>query len=353
MDKRKTEKVDMQGFLKAITDFLVNGESLRFRDRRAHYASSGLQCLRDQYWKATGEEPTNEIDLIGRLKMAMGNAVEQYFMSSVFNQLHRAGYALLGTQIPVGTSEPNIDGYLDALVEKEIDGEWKKFVVEVKTKSGYGADLFNINFCPSNEYLSQLGLYLRDLHNKGITQHGMLFYVLLSDKNFGTLVQIDCVYDPDTDEIIAYRGESSTGIVKNLDYRYTVCHTINRYLRLDECLKNEQVPEPDYFYKYPVDSESLRDEQRWSDRQIKSVLSGQNVGGDWQPRYSQYFRKQLQVDKLEPKRTPRELALLWLEYKRRHSRSKLETFIKDRELYSLVMAEVSQIGEAFRKTGEK
>lgn len=305
--------------LKALLTHLNKDRQLRFRDRRANYVTDAMKCKRDLYWERTGVPETNPTDLVGRLKMMLGSFVEKGLLTDVVSFLHLEGVHYLGTQIPVGGSNPNYDGSLDAmLVERGME---TPYVLEIKTKYGAGADYFLSECNPGDEYLSQMGLYLRDLSaKKGITK-GCFLFILLSDKNFGVLVQVDCGYDPATGIITAYQALLSNGDAKSLSHSYDVNKSIERLKKIEAMLTAKQEPaKGDYQYKYPVTEETLRD---ISDYKLRAAINGDVVLGDWQPKYSRYKDKQLAADKQSMEYTESERALLVAEYKRRHPKSKV------------------------------
>jgi hypothetical protein len=310
----------MKTLIQAMQEMVKDTERVNYRDRRAHYASGNLTCLRDQYWAWKKEPETNPTDFLGSMKMLVGNAVEQGLVTSILNKLHFIGWHIIGTQVPVGGSNPNWDGYLDLLMAKKDGDTWTKFVVEIKTKSGYGADLFCQKPEPSNEYLTQIGLYLRDLTNKGVTSNGLFLYVLLSDSNFGQLVSIYCTYDKQSDTVKATHFERSDGSNGPLNLSLNLTEALDRWRVLDQHLANNTVPNGEYHYKYPLTQELLRE---IPDAKLKKIAEGNLVFGDWQPVYSRYKDKQLQIDKIEPVRTEEEKAIARAEYKRRHPRSKI------------------------------
>lgn len=305
--------------LEAIAKHSEKNRRQRFRDRRSFYASSALGCSRDQYWEAIGEPQTNHADQLGKIKMMLGSAVEAAIAKEFINDLHWYGIHVLGQQVPVGGSKPNWDGYLDFYVTQKVEGKWKKYVIEFKTKSGYGADLLKQSFEPSMEYLAQLGLYLKDLDEKGETNEGMLVYALLSDRGFGELLQIDCRYEKETKEIVAFRGSCSDGTVRDLDIRLNIQKVLDNWTHIDKCIEKREVPKPDYQYKYTLTEELL---SKQSDATILKMLKGQKVIGDWQVIYSRYFDKQLEVDGIERGYTEQEIAFIRSYYKTRHPKSK-------------------------------
>lgn len=310
----------MRNLLNTIKNYLENKKRVNYRDRRGHYASSGLKCLRDQYWELKGEPPTNKTDMLGMMRMLVGDAVERQLVKDIFENLHWFGYHPIGGQIAVGTSNPDINGYLDYMLAVKEGDTFNPFVIEVKTKSGYGADLFMGTFEPSQDYMSQLGLYLREMTEKKVTSNGMFLYVLLSDKYFGHIVQLNCRYDAATDQIVCYEGMASDGSYKKLNYTYKVGDTLARFKKLDEHLANNIIPEPDYKYKYDLTEDFIT---KLSDYKLRRMINREALGGDWQPLYSKYKDKQLEVDGTPLERTDEEIGILRAEYLRRHPKSKI------------------------------
>lgn len=312
----------MKDFLKAFSKHMQKDDRVNFRDRRAHYASDALGCLRDLYWKRTGVPPTNPPDLVSKLKMAYGSAVGAYFERQVFPRMFKEGYFLEGAEVPAGGSDPDINCYLDALFYREQHGEGSQkeyFVAELKTASGYGATLLARSFEPKDSYLAQLGVYLKDMHNKGVTAKGCLFYFLLSDQSVGSVVQISCRYDPKTDEIVAFKGESSRGELKSLDQRYRVGKVEERLKLLDKHLADKVCPPADFVYKYEVTPEETRS---WSDAKLLKAVKNEAVVGDWQVIYSSYKDLQLEIDGVELGYNEDELKVIKAEKRRRTPNSK-------------------------------
>lgn len=312
---------NMKNLLKLIEKHSQQDRRTRYRDRRGHYASSALQDMRDQYWAMTGEPETDPTDFWGKIKMLVGSAVEAELVKQYFSDLHWYGVHLLGTQVPVGGSNPAWDGALDVLLRyKAEDGKYKNYVVEIKTKSGYGATLMLENPEASPEYLAQIGLYLKDLNKKGITNEGCLFYVLLSDASFGRLLAIHCRYDAASDEVIAYQAEHMGGETREIDQRLKIGDIEARWQNLEKHIAEKKVPKSDYQYKYPLTQEML---QTMSDDKIRKAIRGEVVIGDWQPRYSRYLSKALEYDKVKRGYSDSELKLLRDEYLKRHPKSKI------------------------------
>lgn len=300
---------------KLLIRFFEKFEKPRYRDRRAHYASSALSCLRDLYWELTGVPITNPPDFKQSITMSIGKWIEEGMLKDVLGKLHFFGVHLAGDQIPVGGSNPGWDGYLDALVcERDGDRFKTPVVIEIKTAHGYGADLLLRTLEVKDGYLAQVGLYLKDLHEKGITKEGVLLYVLLSDKNFGEVVAVRVRYDATTNTAIAYEGQRLDGSVQVLDQRLALSPILARLERLNKAVEEKKEPAPDYKYKRELTPEFLASQ---TDNALKQAANGEKILGDWQPRYSRYFDRILQVDKETREYTEGELQLIRNEIARR------------------------------------
>lgn len=309
----------MNTLISAMKDALVNSERISFRSKEAHYASGNLTCLRDQYWGMIGVPETNKTDAVGAMKMLLGNAVEKELISAVFYKMQQAGWNVLSTQTKVGEDSPHWHGLLDIFMSRKVGDELVKFVVEIKTKSGYGADLFYAKPEPSPEYMTQIGLYLRRLSKENIN-YGLFVYVLLSDKHFGTIISVSCAYDKKTDTVYASEYERSDGTSGTINVQLDLKKATKRWEILDQHIKDKTVPNPEYTYKYELTTEKL---QSLSDAMLKKIIDGAAIGGDWQPLYSRYKDLQLSTDKINQERSPEEKALCKAEYRKRHPRSKM------------------------------
>lgn len=306
--------------IKRIKRHLEADKRVRFRDRRGHYASSAVKCKRDQFREWRGEKPTDPSDALGRMKMLVGSAVENEFVKQILGDLHWYGIHLVGTQVQVGGSKPAWDGALDALVaEKKEDGSYERYVVEIKTKSGYGADMLYNTFEPSQDYMAQLGLYLRDLSRKGVTNKGCLLFFLLSDRHFGKILQLEAEYLEKTDEVLFTRGYCSDGVERDLEFRLKLSSIDSNWKALEAALAADKMPAGDYHYKYPLTAELL-DAQ--SDAKLRKMLDGEVVLGDWQTKYSNFKTANMKADGIDFGYSQEELEIIRAEYKKRHPKSK-------------------------------
>lgn len=291
---------------------LLQVNQLRLRDRRASYASSVLSCLRDQYWEAKGEPVTNATDLKGKLRMSVGKWVEEGLIKDVFSHMHLFGIHLLGTQISVGQTNPAWDGYVDLMVGVKTQSGIKKYLVEIKTASGFGADLLYNGEDPKDGYLAQLGLYLDDAHKKSGIKDGILFYMLMSDKNFGQLIAVDVEYLPESRTVRAYKVHYTDKPSIDIDVRVNLHERVfARLQQLEYHLASDTTPEPEFHYKYKLTPEFLAN---MSVTDLKKAWRGEKILGDWQVKYSRYKDKILALEGGYTGYTPAERDLIKAEH---------------------------------------
>lgn len=289
----------------------------RLRDRRGHYASGIMMDMRDQYWALTGEPETNPTDLVGHVKMWLGSSIEDGVTKFIKDRLHFFGLHCRGTQVSAGSSDPAFDCYLDALCS---DRKGNQYVVEVKTKSGYGADLLLRDMEPSAEYLAQLGLYLRDTSKKGITSDGIFIYVPFSDGTVGDILFVYCRYNSDNGTIHVYKGDTLSGDSRDLNFTFDVGVAVERAKTLDKHLAEKTVPACEFPYKAKLTPEFL---DSCSDTHLKMALKGEKILGHWSKLYSRYLNKSLEVDKETREYTADEIQVIREYYRLRHPKSKL------------------------------
>lgn len=288
----------------------------RYRDRRGFYASSALVCRRDLYWQITGIPITNPTDFWGSLKMLAGDGIEHVFFKRIFGQLASQGWILEGDQVSVGGSSPCWDGLLDGLLRKV--GTEQRHVIEFKTKSGNGASYMAKYPSPSDDNLAQLGLYLRDLSEKGVTNEGSLYYVLLNDANFGQIIQIPCVYNEMTKKVHALRCIMMDGSTRPCKSECDTEMIYSRWRDVEAAIAAGAEPPGDYKYMYEITAQSLKQP---SDSMLKKIGDGEAVWGDWRVAYSRYKNLQLERDHLPLSRTMEEIKMVKNEYYKRHPKS--------------------------------
>jgi hypothetical protein len=300
--------------------FFTEFKTPRLRDRKEHYASSIMSDLRDQYWALIGEPETNPSDTAGRVKMFLGNAIEKGLKDEILSNLHFFGLHLLGTQTPAGLENPNFNMYYDAVVRERNGSAWgKKYILEVKSKSGIGADMFMRSFDPGESYMAQMALYLHTAHLKGLTDEGIFLFVPLSNDTVGDIVFIYCKYDETSRSILAYNATTLSGHEQKINFTFSVDTAIERAKIVDEAVKNKITPKGEFTYKFPLTPEYLG---KVSDFQLEKAAKGNVVLGDWQVKYSRWKDLILKLDGVESGYSKEELAILTAEYKRRHPKSK-------------------------------
>jgi len=313
----------LKDLLQKIVNILHKGRKPKYRDRRGFYASSSLDCLRDSFWKWKGEPITNPDDTQSIMRMSIGKWIEEGLKRDVFMQLHREGEHFLGDEVAVGGSSPDWNGYLDVLMASRSDTEGeqaKRYVVEIKTAQGIGADILARELKPKEGYCIQIGLYLKDLHEKGVTKDGCLYYVLLSNNYYGSFLSFNCRYLPETCEVEVYEVNTSWGVSKKLSVRHNLQKkALDRWNKLLTYIEKDETPPPDYEYKYDVKGEKVN---AVSDYQLEKAIKGEKILGDWQVAYSRYKNKQLEIDGITPGYTEEEISYLKELYKKRHPRSK-------------------------------
>jgi hypothetical protein len=271
-----------------LREFLTQYEDARHRDRRAWYASEITKDARDLFWRRTGVPETNPGDIIGKLRMGGGKAIEKWLMYDVLGKMHFFGLHIVGSQTKIGGSEPvAIDGDLDGLlVEREGDEYGQPYVLEIKTKWGYGAKLFCDSRDPGEAYMSQMGYYLRDLSSKGVTNRGMFLFMPMGDSTFGDLILISCKYDAATDTVTAYESQSiHEEAPRPLDISFAMGPALQRLKELEGYIERNELPPADKQYKYPLTPELL---DSLSDSNLRAAAKNEKVIGDWSISYSDY-----------------------------------------------------------------
>ncbi len=301
---------------------IMEHQAPRYRSRRAFYASEVAKDARDIYWSLTGEPKTNPSDLLSKIRMELGSGIEAVVVKwlqagTVF------GLKFLGTQIPIGGSDPvPVDGYLDGLVEDE---QGNKYAIEIKTKWGWGAFFFSKERDVGENWLAQMGYYLRDLNEKGITNKGIFLVLPFADESFGDLIAVYCRYDAATDTVIAYESQSANDETpRPHNFRVAMKPLLDKLVMVQECVKNGTLPPVDKVYKYPLTPEVLAEAK---DSDIKKALEGTKVIGDFEIGYSDYKQLHMQLQG-GAEYTEAELQLLAAENMERETRKRAATNAK-------------------------
>lgn len=297
--------------------------NIRLRDRRAFYASSTGKDPREEYWSFMGEPETNPTDFYGSLRMLIGTAIGKEIGSAWLRTIHNySNITLVGAEVPVGGSKPAWDGYIDYLFQ---DNETKEYLIcELKTTWGFGADLLakEPHKIEHANYFLQLGLYLKDFYDKGLPAKGSLFFILLSDKNFGKRVQYNCVYNPERCSVVCNSFCTSDSDKEfPIKLEYSISEVFEDWKSIIQAVKNEVLPAGKFRYKYEITPELL---ESLSDYKLKKIIEEGVILGDWQVSYSRYKNKIIALEGSSREYTDEEMQLFVSEYKKRHPRSKIE-----------------------------
>lgn len=270
-----------------------------------------------------GEPASNPTDFLGKMKMMVGSGVENELVKTYLSQLHWYGVHLIGTQVQVGGSDPvRWDGNLDALAAKRSESGDETFVIECKTKSGKGADDLAKNLNPQVSYVAQLGLYLRDLSSKGVTNEGCLLYFLLSSFRHGEILQFNYRYNPENGIVTCYEAVSSTGFHQELSQTFDTSIPLKRWQKLEEHIAKKEIPKGEFLYKYPLTEELVLAQ---SDDTRRKMITGNKVIGDWEYIYSPYFFTNLNADGLTLGYTPEEKQFITRIHLKIHPKSRIGT----------------------------
>lgn len=305
-----------------IHEKLLKIPSFRLRSKLTFYASDAGKCTRDLYWEKIGEPRTNPTDVVGQMRLDFGTGIEKVIVEQWLQKMHVFGVHLVATQVAVGGTDPDWNGYIDAIVgERDANGNIHTFLVEIKTKWGKGASWIMQDRKPSEDYLAQLGLYLKDFYDKGKPKEGCILYYLISDNPDvnGQLMQFNCRYLPETEEIQCYQLCTSYGLIESNNIRVSIRKVLDKFNRVIDYVARGEVPPPDFVYKRALTDEMLT---KLSDYEILAAVNGQKIIGDWQVTYSPFKNKIFETDGISPSYTTDEIAKLQAEYRRRHPRTK-------------------------------
>lgn len=289
---------------------------LRDKDNLVHNASDAAKCSRALSYKALGHEPSNPIDLFGEMRMQMGNYIEKGLEWNFFQKLSLFGIINLSAQGDVGEHGTFYDtswhGYTDKyLGYKMPGGKIKAFIVELKTKVGFGAGAFIkktpyskefITPMPDTEwgYAQQLSLYLRDGYNKTANnlakynlsepiRDGILLYYLYADGICG-LVEFHAEYDPESDSVNFYRcvSEQFPGCNGTIDLTIKLKDIADHWKKADAFIKKNKLAPPGFERKYKIDDERVEEATKTD---LTKAVKGELVIGDMQCKYCAFKDK--------------------------------------------------------------
>lgn len=295
--------------------------SLRTRDFTGFWATDAGKCSRDLYWRMIGEPITDPMDFKGHVNTSLGSITEEIFKRRWLSKLGPYGVHVIDEQISVGGSNPPWQGYVDMVLAYKEGSEWIKEAVEFKTCWGRGADFVYQNRSPKEDHILQLGLYLKDFEDKQIPiTHGSLVYLLISSNPDVTGIVLVFPVQYKNGFAVCDTMYSPNGETKIKPVKLSVTKVLEKFSKVMLAAQNKKCPAPDYVYKYPLTPELLKETKDWA---LKAAIEGKKVLGDYQPSYSSYKKKILEVDGITPEYTEEEIGLLKAEYRKRHPKSKI------------------------------
>lgn len=295
----------------------------RFRERVEFYPSDAGKDPCDIYWALTGEPETEDIDVIGKLRLEDGSIFENGFKQKL-QYLSLKNVHIIGSQIPVGGTDPLWSGYIDFLIAEKKQTSWETVCLEFKTKWGMGADIIMRDFTPDRNYLIQNGLYMMSMASfgKNVTDGAILYKLLSGNKDVnGHFLQFDFRYDIDKKVVTCYRATSTRGDERELNIVVSLQETLDEWKMIRKCIEEKKLPPKKYFYKHELTDDYLKS---LSDSDILKCLNNQKVLGDYQIGWSRYKTLHAKMEGVDPQNpySSEEVAKLTQEYKKRHPKSK-------------------------------
>lgn len=306
---------------KLIFEKIPSLPSLRARDFTGFWATDSGKCSRDLFWKVTGEPTSDPMDFKGHVNTSLGSIAEQVFIRRWLSKLGVYGLHVIDEQVAVGGTDPAWQGYVDIIVAYKDGNEWVKEAIEFKTSWGRGADFLYDQRSPKDDHMMQIGLYLKDFADKGIpiTRGNLVYLLVSSNPDVTGLVLSFPVYYKDgivtCDTMLSPNGETRIKPVKK-----DINKVLAKFKKVLEAAANKKCPPPDFQYKYPLTPDVLEKTKDWS---LKAAIEGRKILGDFQPQYSSYKKKALELDGVSQQYTDEEKAILRAEYRKRHPKSKI------------------------------
>jgi hypothetical protein len=258
---------------------------MRFRDKDVdvHNAGDAAKCSRALTYKALKTPESNPTDILGQYRMRFGSWIEKGLIYEIFNKMGPQGLHLVSSQGDTGEHGTfygtSWHGYRDIdMAYKLKDGKLKPFVIELKTKVGYGAVATVKKSAWSKEYLipepdrewgyaQQLSLYLRDAYRKTVNNpkfsepvtDGILLQFLYGD-GLVAFLEFYCTYSPETDSVHYYKVhcEELPECSSPLDITINLKDIADRWKKADEYLRAGTLAPPDYSRRYPLNDDRVQ-----------------------------------------------------------------------------------------------
>jgi CRISPR/Cas system-associated exonuclease Cas4 (RecB family) len=277
----------MINLIEQIDQYIQDKIPRGYRDPRGFYVTHLGSCPRKVYnfWNKVTE--SNPSDLMSHLNFWVGDGFESALKENAFSKMFLQGIHLLNYQCSVGASDPRINGFADYLlgIEKD-DKSVEPFVVELKTKYGWGSKKMLKEKTPNEEHIFQVGYYLKDLHDKGVTNQGCIFYLLMQDyQPTKSLVQFNCVYQPEDETVKVYEVHSTAFASESMNLTVNLGEEINTLKQVEKDIEAGKKSRCKFQHKFPVTREMLGDQ---SDNAIKEAVTGNKLLGDWQCSFCSY-----------------------------------------------------------------
>ncbi len=294
---------------------LNNYPSFKFRDKDPliHNASDAAKDSRAVVYKALGHPESNPIDFYGQLRLRTGSWIEQGLKYDLHTKMGPFGTLLLSSQGDTGEHGTfygaSWHGYRDfdlgIVMNMEKGVKIVPFIVEVKTKIGFGAWKTIKPYPTSKKFIiptpdtafgngQQVALYLRDAYRKTLSnskftspiKDAILLQFLYADK-LCCFVEYYFEYDPEKDMALCYRVhcEEYPECCGDLNIEIPLVPVAQRWVKQDQYIKNKELPLPDYQRKYDVHDVRVRNASK---KDLEAAISGNSLIGDIQKKYDSY-----------------------------------------------------------------
>jgi len=259
--------------------FYPSEASVKFTDLHGIERVEG-SCLRQQYYRITGEGASSGTDPYSQWIFALGSGVEQILIE----QWKQMGI-WVANSVRFYDKEHNISGELDAVLIDPENGQL--FGVEVKSFYGYYAKK---SICgdkknegrPKGSQLLQCLIYVDLCKKLGIIDYFKMIYYA---RDSADRAEFDINISVQAD---GKRYPSINGVI---DYRFEIDDIYIRYAELETYLENKQLPPRDFSIKYSgelveklnaIGEIAKTNYEKWKKSPAKNPI------GDWQCKYCSF-----------------------------------------------------------------
>jgi hypothetical protein len=294
---------------KALREF----PSFRFRQKNPliHNASDSGKCVRQLAYKGLKYKESNPTDTVGYFRMSFGNYLESGLKYQLFSKMWPWGVQIASTQGDAGELGTfygtSWHGFRDFdIAVKQESGKYKRVIVELKTKVGYGAGAmvkvssYGRNFkVPELDrnwgYPQQLSLYLRNAYlntkdEPSPVVDGILLYFIHGDGGITGFVEFHAVYNPEKDSVHFYKVESEQfpDCAGTCDETIYLKDIADAWKLVDDAITTKTLPPPTYERRYKVQDPRI-DEATKTD--LTKATRNQLLLGDTQCKYCSFRDK--------------------------------------------------------------